>query len=78
MSKIKASANIPKEVSDVFDEKVIFDFDEEMEMAVLAHAQKMVMGRLGKKTREFKKLDKGYENSTKTSHKSKGKNWDDL
>ncbi len=77
MSKYKTPVNIRKEVTEVFDEKVIGDFDEDMEMTVLVHAQKMVMGRLGKKTRELKKLDKGFNIShTQTSHKTKSKGKD--
>jgi hypothetical protein len=80
MSKSQTIDNIINEVSEVFDEMEIGHFDEDMEMTVLVHAQKMARGGYGKKIRDLQKLDKDFNISSKHSQhksKSKGKSWKD-
>ena len=74
MSKSMTTENILTEVSG--------DYNEDTEMTVMVHGQKMDLGRYAKKFRELKKLDKDFDISSKNSqnsHKSKGKreDWDD-
>ncbi len=54
-----------------------YEFDEDKEMAELAHEFKLV--RLGKKIRENTKIEKDYNPSTKPTHKKskKGDKWED-
>ncbi len=82
MSKSKTIDNIRKEVTDVFDEEVIGDVecDEEMEMKVVVHTQRIIRGGFGKKLREQQKMKNSNTTSkhSQNSHSKRRENFDEM